>query len=59
MNVGCTKIWPQKSIPFVFWKTEKLICVKRISGLNFYTNLSSTLGSGYIKTCAKDTNYQI
>ena len=30
----------RESIPFVFWRSDELLCIKRISGLNFHTDLT-------------------
>ncbi len=56
--LGCTKIDPVNSVPYVFWKTERLICVKRIQGLNFYTNLSLYLPANKLKTCSLNKNFE-
>ena len=58
INVGCTRIDKQSSIPYAFWNTGKLICVKRIPNLNFYSNISKSLKPSQIKTCANNYAYE-
>lgn len=39
MSAGCRKVDKMKAIPFLFWKKDELVCLKRVKGLNFFTSL--------------------
>ena len=57
MSAGCRTVKKTNPIPFLFWKKDELICIKRVKNLDFYTSLESQ----NITTiqCAKDKDYQI
>ena len=46
-----------KEVPFLFWKKDELICLKRLKNVNFFTDLEynqiNTL------TCANNTDYEM
>lgn len=56
ISAGCQNVPKRKAVPFLFWKKDLLICVKRVRGLNFLVDLEYSGVSAVV--CGRNQNYE-
>lgn len=57
ISAGCRSVAKIKEIPFLFWSKDELICLKRLKGVDFFSDLAyNNIGT---LSCANSTEYKI